>query len=1143
MTGNGAPVTPPVDLPPGAAGPHSSSQLPPASAERRLVSVLFADLVGFTPLSEDRDPEEVRELLTRYFDTARRIIARYGGVVEKFIGDAVMAVWGTPIASEDDAERAVRASLDLTAAVTEIGAEIGAELRARAGVVTGEAAVTLGAEGQGMVAGDVVNTASRLQSVTAPGTVLVDGPTHGASQAALVYEDAGSFELKGKAEPFLAWRALRVAGGRRGAMRSTGLEAPFVGRNSEMRLVQELFHSTGEERRARLVSMVGIAGIGKSRFSWEFEKYIDGLIEDVWWHRGRCLAYGEGVTYWAVAEMVRMRAGIAEEETQESAAQKLHAAIEQHVPDADERRWLEPRLAHLLGLQQRAATEQEDLFSGWRLFFERLASRQPTVLVFEDLQWADSGLLDFVEYLLEWSRNYPLFVLTSSRPELSDRRPNWGAGKRDFISVYLEPLQPETMDELLCGLAPGLPDELRARIRDRAEGVPLYAVETVRMLLDRGLLQKEGSQYELIASVTDLDVPESLHALIAARLDGLPNEERSLLQDASVLGQTFTRAGLVALTGHSEAGIGRLLGALVRKEMVTVQADPMSPERGQYSFMQALVQKVAYDTLSRRDRKARHLAVASYLEKSSGYEDEIVEVRAFHYLDAYRAGPDASDADAIKAKAREALVSAGRRAASLAANEQGQHYYEQAATLTEDDNTRAELLERAGDMAWTGARAEEATVHFEAAIAVFESEGRTHPAARVSARLAQIMHTKGQAEQAIARLDRAFQVLSAEEPDEDTATLAAELARLQWMTNRVGPAGDQIEVALEIAESLWLPEVMSQALNTKGAILVSKGRIEEGLALTRHALQVAEDNDLPSATLRAYNNLAFGFDLRDRYEEVETYAVRGLELARTMGHRVWEWGFADGVTDAMFAMGRWDELLTVAEKNYSQLTQSSWPFVVAQVHMNRGEIEEAKRVVSLLSGAADDADIQVRAYASGARALLLRVEERHEEALAAALEALEQGGAIGPGNALSKAGWVEAAEQSFILGHLSKIDELLIMADELRPVTVTRFVRAHSSRFRARLAAARGQQDRVEPDFKTAVGMFRELGNPFWLAVTLLEHGEWLVEHENPKDAQPLLEEATTIFETLRAAPWLERLDRARGLQSAGRIEQLGSAS
>ena len=175
--------------------------------------------------------------------------------------------------------------------------------------------------------------------------------------------------------------------------------------------------------------------------------------------------------------------------------------------------------------------------------------------------------------------------------------------------------------------------------------------------------------------------------------------------------------------------------------------------------------------------------------------------------------------------------------------------------------------------------------------------------------------------------------------------------------------------------------------------------------------------------------------------------------------------------------------------------------------------------------------------------MLLRVEERHEEALAAALEALEQGGAIGPGNALSKAGWVEAAEQSFILGHLSKIDELLIMADELRPVTVTRFVRAHSSRFRARLAAARGQQDRVEPDFKTAVGMFRELGNPFWLAVTLLEHGEWLLEHENPKDAQPLLEEATTIFETLRAAPWLERLDRARGLQSAGRIEQLGSAS
>lgn len=1122
--------------------PRAEEQLPLASAERRLVSVLFADLVGFTPLSEDRDPEEVRELLTHYFDTARRIITRYGGTVEKFIGDAVMAVWGTPVASEDDAERAVRASLDLTAAVADIGAETGADLKARAGVVTGEAAVTLRAVGQGMVAGDVVNTASRLQSVAPPGTVLVDGPTHGASLAAVVYEDAGAFELKGKSEPFPAWHALRVAGGRKGIMRSTGLEAPFVGRNSEMRLVKELFHSTGEERRARLVSMVGVAGIGKSRFTWEFEKYIDGLIENIWWHRGRCLAYGEGVTFWAVAEMVRMRAGIAEEESQELAAEKLRAAIELHVSEEEERRWLEPRLAHLLGLQHRAATEQEDLFSGWRLFFERLAATQPVILVFEDLQWADPGLLDFIEYLLEWSRSYPLFVLTSSRPELADRRSSWGAGKRDFTPLYLEPLSETAMDELLCGLAPGLPDELRARVRERSEGIPLYAVETVRMLLDRRLLKKTDEGYKVVAEVTDLDVPESLHALIAARLDGLSIQERSLLQDASVLGQTFTRAGLVELTGRSDAEINDLLATLVRKELVTVQADPMSPERGQYTFIQALVQKVAYDTLALRDRKARHLAVASYLERNSGYDTEIVELVASHYLDAYQAGPNASDAGAIKEKARETLVGAGRRAASLASSAQAQRYYEQAAALAEDDKTRAELLERAGDMAWTGARAEEATAHYEAAIAVFEAEGRTHPAARVSARLAQIMHAKGQVGQAVPRLEQAFQVLSAEEPDEDLAMLAAELARLQWMTNELGSASAQIEIALEIAEALWLPEVVSQALNTKATIMVSAGRLEESLALLKHALQVAEENDLPSAALRAYNNLAYIFDLRDRYEDVEAYSRRGRELAHTVGHRVWELGFADGLSEALFAMGRWDELLVIADEIASaRVIQVSWPLLVAQVHVHRGELEAARTFADLLSGGADDADIQFRAYAAAAKTLLLSCQGRHEEALAAALVTIEHGKSVGPGTGPFKVGYIEAVEQLFALDDLLGIEELLVMADELKPETVTRFTRAHSARFRARLAAARGHEDLVEPEFRSAADMLRELGNPFWLAVTMLEHGEWLVEQARESDAQSLFEEASATFERLRAGPWLERLEQAKGV--TGRTLQAESAS
>ena len=349
------------------------------------------------------------------------MIERYGGTVEKFIGDAVMAVWGTPVAREDDAERSVRAGLALTQAVSDLGPE----LKVRVGVLTGSAAVDLAAEGEGMVLGDTVNTASRLQSIAAPGTVLVDDVTRRASEAAIAYEDAGIHEVKGREYPVHAWSALRVVAGAGGARRSVGLEAPLVGRERELELILAASDATASDVRARLVTIVGEAGSGKSRLLWEFFKYLDGIEEVRWWHQGRCLSYGEGVAFWALAEMVRARAGILEEEEQASARQKLRAAVEQHVPDERERRLVEPRLAHLLGLEQRTAPDRADLFSGWRLFFERMAATEPVILAFEDLQWADSGLLDFIDYMLEWSAEFPIFMLALGRAELLSARPGW----------------------------------------------------------------------------------------------------------------------------------------------------------------------------------------------------------------------------------------------------------------------------------------------------------------------------------------------------------------------------------------------------------------------------------------------------------------------------------------------------------------------------------------------------------------------------------------------------------------------------------------------------------------------------------------------------------------------------------------------
>jgi class 3 adenylate cyclase/predicted ATPase len=1112
------------------------NSIPAPAAERRLVSVLFADLVGFTTLSEGRDAEEVREFLSRYFETCKRLIALYGGTVEKFIGDAVMAVWGTPTAQEDDAERAVRTALDLVAAVSALGDDVGApELQARAGVLTGEAAVTVGAEGEGMVAGDLVNSASRIQATAEPGSVLVGGSTKRATEAAIAYADAGTHELKGKAEPVPLFRALRVTAGRAGALKGEGLEAPFVGRERELRLVKELFHTSAEEKKAHLLSVVGMAGIGKSRLSWEFEKYIDGVIDDVWWHRGRCLAYGDGVAYWALAEMVRMRCEISEEDEPASAREKLRTTLAEHISDPEERKWVEPRLAHLLALEGAAPGDEENLFSAWRILFERLAEHSPTVLVFEDMQWADAGLLDFVEYLLEWSRSLPLFVLVLTRPEFTEKRASWGAGRRGFSSLYVEPLAPEAMSELLSGLVPGLPDELRASILRRAEGIPLYAVETVRMLLDRCLLEREDGVYRPIGPIETLEVPETLQALIAARLDGLAAEERRLLEDAAVLGKVFTKQGLTALTGLAEAELERLLGTLVRKELLSIQGDPRSPERGQYSFLQDLVKHIAYETISKKERKRKHLAAADFLlSLSSAEEDEAIEVVASHYLDAYSSSPDDPDAEEIRAKARETLVRAADRAASLAANLEAQRAYERAVELADEPLMQGELHERAGAVAAIAARADEASAHFERSIALFEAAGATHPAARVSARLAEIHWDRGRLEDGLQSMESSLAVLLEEEPDEAVAALAAQIGRFRFFSGDLETASRQIETALRLAEALSLPEVLAEALNTKSLILFSMGRPNEGSLLLRHALEVALEHDKPSAALRAFYNLAdAAFSIGDRYEDAAETVRQGLAHARKVGNRYWEWSFL-GFGFPFYALGAWDDVLamrdelphedwTQARLAYGTVVRSAVPVCV-----HRGRLDEAKQMVEAVAEFERSADVQERSYFSFAMAQILLAEGQLAETLRVAETALAERDALSIGFDAIKESFVLAVQAALELGRLDKAEELLALVEQLAPGLRPQFLNAHVDRFRAHMAARTGSVEEAERLFKRAGGLFHELAVPFYLAVTRLEHAEWLVGEERAEEAQPMLLEAHEIFERLEAEPWVRRLAATR---------------
>jgi class 3 adenylate cyclase/tetratricopeptide (TPR) repeat protein len=1090
-------------------------------AERRLVSVLFADLVGFTSLSESRDPEEVRELLSRYFDTCRRLVGLYGGLVEKFIGDAVMAVWGTPVATEDDAERAVRAALDLVTAVSALGDELGApELRARAGVLTGEAAVTIGAEGQGMVAGDLVNTASRVQAAAQPGTVYVGEATRRATAQTVAFEEAGSFALKGKEGETTLWRALRVVSGRRGSLRSEGLEPPFVGRDRELRQLKELFHSCAEEGRAHLVSVTGIAGIGKSRLAWEFYKYFDGIIDPVLWHRGRSLAYGEGITYWALADMVRWRCGITEDEPAPDALGKVRATLDEYVSDAEDRRFLEPRLAQLLGLGDFEGSDRQEMFAAWRLFLESLAAATPTVLVFEDLQWADSSLLDFIEYLLDAARSQPLFVVTLARPELLERRPTWGAGQPRVTSWHLEPLAQDAMEALLEGLVPGLPTALRARILERAEGVPLYAVETVRMLLDRGLVLLDGPVYRPAGEIDALEVPETLHALVAARLDGLGELERRLLQDAAVLGKTFRVDGLAALSGTPTPEINPVLASLVRKEVLSVQADSRSPEYGQYGFLQDLVRRVAYETLSKRERRARHLAAADFIAVSLG-EEEAAEIVASHLLDAHRELPHAPDAADVKDRARAALVRAGERAEQLAAPGEAHRYYRHAIELADDAAERARLAERAGRMASRSGELVEAKAQFTRAYEGFEALGDRRAAALVAAQHAEVDFMDGDPGQAVEKLEPALAALEADDAADEIAELEAQLARFLWFAGDHEHVGAHLERALALAGPRDLVETIAGALMTKAMYLDGLDRRDEARIALEGALALALSRDLRVKALRAYNNLAGTLQEADPRRALAT-ANAGIELAPRVGHAPLAESLGYHRAWAFRSLGRWDEAVAALDEGGSGGSRLAGfaKLLLIPVLCARAELERARQVLTEGAANADSSDRGAALWYLESETIVLREEGRREHALATAQRLVAATRETGELSAHVTYGVFVALETAVTVGDLDAARSYLAEVEALMPGQLTPYQAAQRERFRGNLSS-NGQDEH----FAAAEARFSEGGWVFEEAVTSLDHAAWLIARDSADRAAPLLERARETFEQLNAGSWLQRLE------------------
>jgi tetratricopeptide (TPR) repeat protein len=670
------------------------------------------------------------------------------------------------------------------------------------------------------------------------------------------------------------------------------------------------------------------------------------------------------------------------------------------------------------------------------------------------------------------------------------------------------------MEELLDGLVPGLPEVVRGQILARAEGVPLYAVETVRMLLDRGLLVQEGSVYRPVGEIVELEVPETLHALIAARLDGLSAEERRLLQDGAVLGKTFTRDGLAALSGLAADGLEPLLASLIRKEVLGVQADPRSPEHGQYGFLQDLVRHVAYETLSKRERRARHVAAAAHLEAAFSDEDEIAEVIAAHYLDAYEATPEAADSGEVREKACKALVRAGERAESLAAAAEAQRYLGRAASLTDDPRERAALLDRAGWLAYHAADLDSSTRLLGESVALYEAEGETHAAARVSGRLAYVERWQGHFDEALERMERAFDVIAGDEPNEDLAQLAGRLAAAYVFKGDLDRAAERVELAITIAESLGSMEVLAPAFLARAHVALQRGRPKESFAFLKEALAIALEHNLESAG-SIYFNLSDREFHRDRYPDALGYLQEGLEFARRRGSRPSEWGVLAETTYPLYMLGRWDEALAAAaqipEDRLQDTVTLSLLSSVTEIHIHRGEPEEARRVLSLYP--AESADVQEQSSYVAGRVAVLHGEGRLEEALAAGLQSVQGAKPSDLSYQQLKQGFVHAVEAALALGRREQVDELLVRVEELPPGFQPPYLEAHVHRLRARLEGdAAG--------YAVAAAHFRELGMPFWLAVTQLEHAELLGGGE---EAERLLAEARETFERLEATPWLER--------------------
>ena len=827
--------------------------------ERKVVTVLFCDLVGFTQRAEEMDPEDVAALLGPYHARLKEELERYGGTVEKFIGDAVMALFGAPTAHEDDPERAVRAALAIRAFAEEDGIEL------RIGVTTGEALITLDArpdQGETMATGDVVNTAARLQAGAPVNGILVSEKTYEATKNAIEYEEADPVEAKGKAKPLLVWAALR-ARARIAIDRLHG--SPLVGRARELDQVVDTLARSRVERQPQLVTVVGVPGIGKSRLVYELSQAVDRDPKLVSWRQGRCLPYGDGVTFWALGEIVKAQAGVLEGDTAEVVEVKLHDAT------ADE--WVRSQLRVLVGLTVEGVGEgdrREEAFTAWRRFFEGIAAERPLVLVFEDLHWADENLLDFLDHLVDWASGVALLVVCTARPELLELRAGWGGGKTNALTISLSPLSNEETARLLGALMEQrvMPAETQAALLVRAGGNPLYAEQYVRMLQER--------------TGDELPLPENVQGIIAARLDGLEPEQKSLVQDAAAVGKVFWLGAVCAISGLESRAAETTLHALERKGFVRHERETSIEGDPEYAFLHVLVREVAYGQIPRAARAEKHRLAAEWIE-SLGRPEDHAEMLVYHYGEALALAQAAGvDVQSIREPARRMLRDAGDRALALHANAAALRFYEQALELwPEEDVERPALLLRRAKAMLFGDDATRIDLLEEARDALL-AHGDLEGAAEAETFGALVLRNVGRPIDALERASLAAALLEKAPASPVKAYVLANLARLlAVLAERYDEAIEVAGEALVMAKKLERTELTAHALNTVGVARVMTGD-PAGIDELEESLRLALEHGSPFEIARVSNNLAVSYWLLGRIEEAAAAAATRLEMAERL---------------------------------------------------------------------------------------------------------------------------------------------------------------------------------------------------------------------------------------------------------------------